>query len=144
MKGVHKEVHRTQFVACKQKQGECLNAFHGRLKSEASLCDFRIQAPGSCADTDCTCANHGMSLSYQDDMVSTQFVAGLYNNEHQAKVLSESATLTTLEAKLGRLLVLEKSDASLSSLGNNEAYANYSGTRNERKGGDKWRKRRAA
>ena len=39
--------------------------------------------------------------------------------------------------------VLEKSDASLSSLGNNEAYANYSGTGNERKGGDKWRKRRA-
>ena len=28
VKGVHKEVHRTQFVHCKQKQGKCLNSYH--------------------------------------------------------------------------------------------------------------------
>ena len=45
VKGVHKEVHRTQFVHCKQKQGEGLNSYYGRLKAESSLCDFRVPAP---------------------------------------------------------------------------------------------------
>ena len=124
VKGLHKEVHRTQFVRCRQKQGECLNAYHGRLKAASSLCDFRVPAPSACADTDCTCAHHGMQISYQDDMVATQLIAGLYNSDHQAKVLSESATLVTLDAKLERLLTLEKSDTSLSSLSNNEAFSN--------------------
>ena len=52
VKCVHMEVHRTQFVAREQKQCECLNAFHGLLKSEASLCDFCIQPSGFCLDTD--------------------------------------------------------------------------------------------
>ena len=108
VKGVHTEVHRTQFVHCKQKQGESLNSYHGRLKSESKLCDFRVPAPASCSVDTCTCANHGMQISYQDDMVATQLIAGLYNSEHQAKVLSESATLLTLEDKLKRLFVLDK------------------------------------
>ena len=45
VQGVHKEVHRTQFVHCKQKQGEKLNSYHGRLKAESKLCDFRVPAP---------------------------------------------------------------------------------------------------
>ena len=48
--------------------------------------------------------------------MATQLIAGLYNSEHQAKVLSESANLPSMIDKLQRLLVLEKSDASLSSL----------------------------
>ena len=137
VKGVHKEVHRTQFVHCKQKQGECLNSYHGRLRAEASLCDFRVSAPTTCDNNGCTCVNHGIKVSYQDDMVATQLVAGLYNADHQSKVLSESATLTTLDAKLKRLQVLEKSDTSLSSLSNTEAFSNYTaGGDNERNTGD--------
>ena len=49
-------------------------------------------------------------------MVATQLMAGLYNTEHQAKVLSESSELQDLERKFNRLIVLEKSDASLSTL----------------------------
>ena len=124
VKGMHKEVHRTQFVHCKQKQGECLNSYHGRLKAESKLCDFRIPAPATCSENTCTCPNHGMQISYQDDMVATQLVAGLYNSEHQAKVLSESATLVTLEDKLKRLAVLETSDTSLSSLAGHDATIN--------------------
>ena len=108
VKGVHKEVHRTQFVHCKQKQGECLNSYHGRLQAEAKLCDFRVPAPTTCSVDTCICANHGMQISYQDDMVATQLIAGLYNSEHQAKVLSESGTLTTLDDKLKRLSILEE------------------------------------
>ena len=32
VKGVHKEVHRTRFVKLKQKQGESINSYYGRLK----------------------------------------------------------------------------------------------------------------
>ena len=137
VKGVHKEVHRTQFVHCKQKQGESLNSYHGRLKAESKLCDFRIPAPTTCSVNTCTCPNHGMQISYQDDMVATQLVAGLYNTEHQVKVLSESATLTTLEDKLKRLLVLETSDSSLSSLAGGDAAVNFTrGSSQDGRGSD--------
>ena len=87
VKGVHKEVHRTQFVNLRGKQGESVTAYLGRLKAESSLCDFRVAAPPSCSDSACTCANYGIYVSYQDDMVATQLVAGLYNSDHQAKIL---------------------------------------------------------
>ena len=102
VQGVHKEVHRTQFVNCKQKQGERIGVFHGRLKAEAKLCDFRVTAPNNCSNNACVCENHGMQVSYQDDMISTQLVAGLYSSDHQVKVLSESSTLVSLEEKLNR------------------------------------------
>ena len=66
-------------------------------------------------------------MSYTDDMVATQLVAGLYNSDHQVKVLSESTTLKTLDQKVKRLMVLEKSDTSLSSLSNSDAFSNYTG-----------------
>ena len=127
VKGVHKEVHRTQFVRLSQKQGQSLNAYYGSLKAEASLCDFRVSAPSACTDEECTCANHGIQISYTDDMVATQLVAGLYNSDHQIKGLSEFTNFGTLNAKFQRLLVLEKSDTSLSSLANNDAFAHYTG-----------------
>ena len=143
VKGVHTEVHRTQFVHCKQKQGESLNSYHGRLKSESKLCDFRVPAPASCSVDTCTCANHGMQISYQDDMVATQLIAGLYNSEHQAKVLSESATLLTLEDKLKRLLVLDKSDTSLSTLAGNDATVNMTrGNSQDGRGADNRQRQR--
>ncbi len=126
VKGVHQEVHRTQFVNIRQKQGESVTGYLGRLKSKSSLCDFRVSAPSTCANTDCTCANHGTQVSYQDDMVSTQMVAGLYNTDHQSKVLAESADLANLDNKFKRLVLLEKSDASLSTLSGGDAHVNAS------------------
>ena len=109
VKGVHKEVHRTQFVHTRQKQGESHNSYYSTLKSASSFCDFRVHAPSTCAAGDgCNCPNHGMAISYQDDMVATQLIAGLYNSDHKSKVLSESASLTTLEEKFERLVVLEQ------------------------------------
>ena len=127
VKGVHKEVHRTQFVNIRQKQGESMNSYFGRLKAEAALCDYRVSAPTACPDVACTCAHHGIQVSYQDDMVSTQMVAGIYNTDHQSKVLAESANLASLDAKFQRLLVLEKSDTSLSTLSGGDAHVNYYG-----------------
>ena len=128
VKGVHKEVHRTQFVSLKQRQGETITSFYGRLKSEAALCDFAQRAPNTCGVNACHCANHGARVSYQEDMVATQLVAGLYNSDFQSKILAESATLISLEAKLNRLLTLEKSELSLSSLSGNDAISNYVGS----------------
>jgi hypothetical protein len=143
VKGVHKEVHRTQFVNVRQKQGELVNAFYGNLKSKASLCDFRVKAPSTCGDNACTCVNHGVYVSFQDEMVATQLVAGLYNNDHQLKVLSESGALPTLDSKVKRLLVLESSDASLSSLSGGEAFSNVSSMRKgSGKTSKQWRKER--
>ena len=52
----------------------------------------------------CMCAHHKdkKQLSYRDEMVGTQLVAGAVNKDHQAKVLSESASLLSLEDKLKR------------------------------------------
>ena len=124
LKGVHKEVHRTQFVHTKQKQGESYNSYYSKLKSASSFCDFRVHAPSSCTVAECTCPNHGVAVSYQDDMVSTQLIAGLYNSDHKSKVLSESASLTTLDQKLQRLLVLKQSDTSMSTLEGSDVFAN--------------------
>ena len=57
----------------------------------------------------CTCVGHNKQLDYRDEMVGTQLVAGALNKEHQAKVLSETANLHSLEDKLNRLCALEKS-----------------------------------
>ena len=132
VKGVHKEVHRTQFSNLRQKQGETINSFYGRLKSEGALCDFSQLAPATCTSNGCQCPNHGIRLSYEDDMVATQLVNGLYSSDFKVKVLADSATLTTLDAKKERLLTLEKSEMSLSSLDGNDAISNYTGTGDRR------------
>ena len=129
VKGVHKEVHRTQLVKLRQKEGQSINSYYSALKAESSLCDLRVAAPATCGAIDCNCTNHGIQVSYQDDLIATQLIAGLYNTEHQSKILAESANLPTLEDKLNRLLVLEKSDASLSSLSHPENSANTNFTR---------------
>ena len=43
------------------------------------------------------------AADYRDEMVGTQLVAGAFNKEHQAKLLSETANLHSLEDKLDRL-----------------------------------------
>ena len=59
---------------------------------------------------------HNKQLDYRDKMVGTQLVAGALNMEPQAKVLSETANLHSLEDKLNRLCALEKSESSSATL----------------------------
>ena len=49
-------------------------------------------------------------------MVGTQLVAGALNKEQPVKVLSETASLHSLEEKLDRLMALEKSESSSATL----------------------------
>ena len=115
VKGVHKEVHRAAFQGMHQQQGEMYQAYAARLKAKADLGQYSIKAP-KCGDDLCSCSGHGRQLYYRDEMVGTQLVAGAYNKEHQAKLLSESASMLTLQDKLDRLCTLEKSESSSATL----------------------------
>ena len=59
---------------------------------------------------------HNKQLDYRDEMVGTQLVAGALNMEPQAKVLSETANLHSLEDNLNKLCALEKSESSSATL----------------------------
>ena len=104
VKGLHKEVQRQIFHSMVQKEGELITHFFARLRGQAKFCDFRVKCPNepSCRQ----------QVNYSDDMVAGQLISGLANPEHQNKVLSEAATLTTLELKFNRLVCLETTEKS--------------------------------
>ena len=110
VKHTHKEVHRMEFDRMVQEEESVVN-YVARLKSKAILCQFLIT--GTCTANGC---NSSVPLSYAEDMIATRLVSGLRNQEHKRKVLVEAATLTTLDAKVKRLQVLETTDFSTSAL----------------------------
>ena len=77
------------------------------VEAQADLSEYAIQLE-LCA---CGCTNHKKQVDYRDEMVGTQLIAGAYNNEHRARVLADLADLTSLEGKLARLCMLEKSES---------------------------------
>ena len=97
VKDTHKEVHRMHFFRLSQMEGVA------RLRSSAVLCQFRIQ-----------CINHEEAtfINYADDMITQQLIAGLRNQQHQSRILSEAATLTTLQHKIDRLQCFESTEQS--------------------------------
>ena len=101
VQGSHKEVHRQKFQALKQEEGQLVTHFLAKLKSQAQLCDFNVNCPNPLC---------GRSVSYTTNMVAGQLIAGLHNSDHQARVLAEAASLTTLQAKFDRLVSLETTD----------------------------------
>ena len=107
VKTVHKEVHRQLFHSMVQDNGESATKFAGRLKAQAFLCNYEIP---------CKCCNPAVMQNYAEEEVAQRLVAGLRNQEHQRKLLSEAATLITLEQKINRLQVLEMTEESASTL----------------------------
>ena len=108
VKGMHKEVHRQTFHSMRQSEGESITHFLARLKSQANFCSFQVQCPNT---TDCN-----QKVSYSEDMISSQMIAGLVNNEHQTRVLAQAAVLVTLQQKFDLLVSLETTDKSTSKL----------------------------
>ena len=82
-----------------------------KLKSKAIICQFLIT--GTYNADGC---NSSVPLSYAEDMIATCLASVLRNQVHKRKVLVEAATLTTLDAKVKRLQVLETTDFSTSAL----------------------------
>ena len=102
VKQVHHEVHQMNFHMMRQDEGEKITRFVARLKSQACLCRFSVK---------CSC-DPATTVSYADQMVAQRLVAGLRNVDHQRKILAEAETLTTLEAKVKRLQLLETTEES--------------------------------
>jgi len=101
VKAIHPEVYRQQFFTLRQSDCESITTFISRLKAQAMLCAFNSK--GSCNQNNC-------SVSFSEDMVKSQLIAGLRNPTHQSKVLSEMEVLKTLELVTTRLLALESTE----------------------------------
>ena len=100
VKAVHPEVYRQHFFKLQQSNDETIKSFISRLKAQAILCAF--QCKGKCY-SECI-------SSYAEDMIQSQLIAGMRNSSHQTKVLSEKATLVTLETLAAGLLTLEATE----------------------------------
>ena len=90
-----------------QSEGESITHYLARLKAQATFCDFLV----TCSSTTCV-----ERVSYADDMISGQMIAGLFNTDHQSRVMAEAATFTTLQQKFHKLISLETTDQSTSHL----------------------------
>lgn len=94
VKTVHPEVYRQQFFVMRQSDGETITSFISRLKSQAMLCAFN-------------CGNQQCTMSFSEDMIKSQIIAGLRDTSHQSKILAEITSLPTLNDLTRRLLTLE-------------------------------------
>ena len=103
VKGTHKEVHRMKFFRLCQMDGETITQFVARLQSHAILSKFKI-----------ACDSHEKPnlVSFAEKMITHQFVYGLRNQQHQSRILSETASLPTLRDKIKRLQCLEATEQS--------------------------------
>ena len=92
VKGLHQEVYRVN-----DEQEDCENVTHfvARLKAQAALCSFTVS---------CSCNEN---VSFAEEMVTKQLVAGLRDQEHQSKVLAKASSLATLYLKVEGLQSLE-------------------------------------
>lgn len=100
VRAVHPEVHRQQFFSLRQHDGENITSFVSRLKAQAMLCAFTSK--GICG-SEC-------KISYSEDMVKSQLIAGALNSSHQSRILAEMESLKTLDQVITRLLALESTD----------------------------------
>ena len=122
VKTVHKEVHRMAFNKMSQNHGESVTNYVARLKSKAFLCRFEVACP-SCDPS---------TVSYADEMVAQRLIAGLSNAEYQRKILSEAASLSTLDQKIARLQVLETTEESAVELHNISPSSGAAATQHQR------------
>ena len=103
VKGTHKVVRRMNFFRLYQMDGETTTQFVARLRSQAMLCQFKI-----------TCHNHDPPtfINFADEMITQQLVAGLKNQQHQSRIISEADALPSLREKIDRLQCLESTEQS--------------------------------
>ena len=94
VKGLHKEVHRVNFGKLRQGDSENFTHFVARLRAQAALCSFTV-----------TCSCHE-NVSFAEEMVAMQLVAGLRDQEHSTS-RSKASSLTTLHLKVECLQSLQ-------------------------------------
>ena len=101
VRGLHTAVHRSQFHALRQTQGEDVTHFVSRLRSKAALCDFSVVAHRPHDES-----TEPGPVSYEEDVLQTQMVVGLYNSEHQSQILSAADRYPTFAQKFRQSLPL--------------------------------------
>ena len=102
---LHKEGHQQNFHLKRQKEGESITHFMARLQTLAKFCKFTVTFPPK---TDCH-----RHIDYSSDMMAEQMMARL-NIDHQTKISTEAATLTTIQQKFDGLVSLKMTDCSTS------------------------------
>ena len=107
VRGLHTAVHRSQFHALRQAQGEDITHFVSRLRSKAALCDFSVIAHRPHA-----ASTEPGPISYEEDVLQTQMVVGLYNPEHQSQILSPADRYPTFAQKFQALLAMQAAEDS--------------------------------
>ena len=107
VKTTHKEVHRMNFGKMSQSDKETITLYVARLKAKAALCDFNVA---------CTATEPPTLCSYAEEMIAQQMIAGLRNQQHQSKILSDASLLPTLQSKIERLQSLETTEESASEM----------------------------
>ena len=100
-------MHRQCFHSLRHSEGESVTHYLAKLQSQASLCDFRVKCPNKSCQA---------QVSFSEEMISGQLIAGLANMDHQVKVLVEADSLTSLQAKFNKLVILETTDQATSHL----------------------------
>lgn len=98
VKTIHPEVYRQQFISMRQSDNETITHFISRLKSQAMLCNFSRK---------CDCDNQNCEISYSENMIMSQVIAGLLSSTHRTKILNEMSSIETLTQMTDRLITLE-------------------------------------
>ena len=107
VQALHTAVHRRQFHELRQFEGEDITQFVARLRSKAALCEFYVNAYRPHAGS-----QEPGPLSYEDDVLQTQLVVGLYNQRHQNEILSAVDRYTSFEAKFQALQSMQAAENS--------------------------------
>ena len=107
VRGLNVEVHRHQFHAMRQSQGEDITQYVSRLRSKASLCSFSVTAFRPTKE-----AKDPGPVSYEEDALRTQMVVGLYDKEHQNRILNDTAKHPSFKELYQALLTMEAADTS--------------------------------
>lgn len=100
VKGSNKAVHRKQFYAMLQDQGQPVQAYVAKLRGKADHCQFVLK----CSSEAC---NHQVN-SYAESMVEDQMVTGCADPDIQEEVLAKDAQLTSFQAKFDLIQALEE------------------------------------
>ena len=100
VKGSNKAVHRKQFYAMLQDQGQPVQAYVAKLRGKADHCQFVLK----CSSEAC---NHQVN-SYAESMVEDQMVTGCADPDIQEEVLAKDAQLTNFQAKFDLIQALEE------------------------------------